>query len=218
MAQVTFTTTSFAKPAWAAEQLTPENLMPGGARLVASAFPFLNQVTVTVGAAGAAIDATTIPIDALTLANSLSDLGGVVIPAGATIDFGGDKFATLTAAASIGDTSLTVRALVTAVVDNDTGIYTGSSERKPVTSGLLVGRTFTERGNGVGYGAPDVATPDDELFLTAVEVVDAVINPDVTLLRHGTLIYEDKLPGWAGLGSTAQAAIRARYDCITSAA
>lgn len=218
MAQVALSYTSFAFPAWAAEQLTPEKLMPGGARLTAAAFPYLDQVQVTVGAAGAAIDAITVPIDALALSNRLSELGGVIIPAGSTIDFGGDKFATLTAAASIGDTSLTVRALVTALVDNDTGTFRGASARRPVTSGLLVGRTFAERAAGTGFGAPDVSTPDDELYLTAVEIVDAEINPDVTLLRHGTLIYEDKLPGWATLGAPTQAAIRARYDCITSAA
>jgi hypothetical protein len=62
-----------------------------------------------------------------------------------------------------------------------------------------------------------VTTPDDELFLTAFSVPDLAQNADVTLVRHGTLIYEDKLPGWAGLASNAKAAIRARYQCIRSA-
>lgn len=217
MAQVTFSFETFAKPAWAAECLTPDQLIPGGARLVASAFPLLNQFSVVVGAAGAAIDAVTIPIDALTESNPLSSVTGVAIPAGATLDFGGDKFATLTAAANVGATSLTVRALVTAVVDNDVAIYLGNVNRRPIIAGTFVGRTLVERTNRVGYGIPDVATPDGELFLTATDVVDADINPDVTLLRHGTLIYENKLPGWAGLAANVQAAIRARYHCITSA-
>jgi hypothetical protein len=217
MAQVTFSYDSFAKPAWQAEQLTPDKLVPGGARVVASAFPLLNQVTVTVGAAGAAVDDTTIPIDALTVANATNTDSGVVIPSGTTLDFGGDKFATLTADASVGDTTLTVRALVTAVVDNDTATYLGTGVRV-IPAGTLVGRTFAERTANTGYGQPDVSTPDDELYLTANVVIDADINPDVTLIRHGTLIYEDKLPGWAGLSSDAKAVIRARYQCIESAA
>lgn len=216
MAQVTFSYESFAKPSWAAEQLTPEKLLPGGARLVLAEFPLASQVTVTVGAAGAAIDATSIPIDALTVANATNTAGGVAIPSGTTLDFGGDKFATLTADASVGDTALTVRALVTAVVDNDTATYLGKGVRV-VPAGLLVGRTFAERNAGTGFGLADVATPDDEIYLTANVVVDADINPDVTLLRHGTLIYENQLPNWATLGATAQAAIRSRYQCIASA-
>lgn len=216
MAQASFTAETFVFPAWAAEELRPERLITGG-RLTASAFPFLNQVTVTVGAAGAAVDATTVPIDALAVDNELSKLGGVVIPSGATLDFGGDKFATLTADASVGDTSLTVRALVTALADNDTAIYQGMVNRKPVPSGILVGRTYAERGSNVGFGQPDVATPDDELFLIAFDVEDALINPDFVMLRHRTKIYEDLLPGWSNLGTAEQAAIRERYDCIISA-
>lgn len=215
MAQVTFTSETFLFPGWAAEELRPDRLIPGG-RLTASAFPYLDQVQVTVGSAGAAVDATTVPIDALTLSNPLSKLRGVVIPAGATLDFGGDKFATLTAAASVGATSLTVRALVTALVDNDTATYNGGEMRKPVASGLFVGRTLAERAANTGFGVPDVSTPDGELFLTAFSVTDALINPDVVLLRHRTKVYEDLLPGWSGLAAPVQAAIRSRYDCLLS--
>lgn len=203
-------------PAWAAEELTPEKLMPGGAKLFASAFPYLDAVSVDVGAAGAAVDAEAVPA-AITRLNSISTKGNPVIPAGEALDFGGDKFATLTADADLADTQLAVRALVTALVDADIATYNGLVMRKPVASGILVGRTFVERGNGVGFGLADVDTPDDELFLTAFQVEDAMINADVTLLRHGTLIYENKLPGWSGLAATVQAAIRARYHCITSA-
>jgi len=216
MAQMSFSTSSFAMPAWAAEELTPEKLMPGGAKLVASAFPYLDAVQVDVGAAGAAVDATSVPV-AITRLNPISTKADPVIPVEAVLDFGGDKYATLTAAVNLAATSLTVRALVTALVDADVATYIGTVMRKPVASGILVGRTFTERGAGTGFGTPDVATPDDELFLTAFAVDDALINADVTLLKHGTLIYEDKLPGWAGLSTTAKTAIRTRYRCIASA-
>lgn len=217
MAQVSFTYETFALPNFAAEPFSAEKLIPGGGRIIPSAFPYVNAVTVTVGAAGAAVDATSIPVDAIAMANPASNKSGVVIPAGTTLDFGGDKFATLTADASIGDTSLTVRALVTALVENDTATYDGMDQRKPVAAGTLVGRTFAERAAGTGFGQPDVATPDDELYLLAFAVQDAAIDADAALLRHDTLIYEDKLPGWAGLSATAQAAIRSRYHCIVSA-
>lgn len=216
MAQCTFTNETALSPAWAAEELTPDRLVSGG-RLTAAAFPFLDQVTVMVAAAGAAIDATEIPIAAIAMDNEVSSKTGVVIPAGTTLGFGGDKFATLAADASIGDETLTVEELVTALVDGDTATYNGMNPRKAIASGLLVGRTFAERAAGTGFGVADVATPDNELFLIAFPVEDAAINPDVVLLRHNSEIYEDKLPGWAGLGATAQAAIRARYHCLLSA-
>jgi hypothetical protein len=104
-----------------------------------------------------------------------------------------------------------------ALAGGETGTYLGV-EPRVIPAGTLVGRTFAERTANTGFGQPDVSTPDDELYLTANVVIDADINPDVTLIRHGTLIYEDKLPGWAGLSSDAKAVIRARYDCIESAA
>lgn len=215
MAQVTFSSETFLFPGWAAEELRPDRLISGG-RLTAAAFPFLNQVQVTVGSAGAAIAATTIPIAALTLSNPLSKLTGNIIPVGTTLDFGGSKFATLTAAAAVGATSLTVRALVTAVVNNDTATYIGGEMRKPVAGGIFVGRTIAERAANTGFGVPDVSTPDDELFLTAFAVTDALINPDIVMLRHRTKIYEDLLPGWSGLAAPVKAAIRSRYDCLLS--
>lgn len=91
-----------------------------------------------------------------------------------------------------------------------------TDSRKPVTAGTLVGRTFADRAAGTGFGIAAVLT-DQEIFLTAFTVQDALINSDVALLRHGTLVYEDLIPGWATLTADEQAAIRARYQCIVSA-
>ena len=215
MAQMSYSTSSFAMPAWAAEELTPEQLMPGGAKLVASAFPYLDAVLIDVGAAGALADATSVPVT-ITRLNPISTKADPVIPVGATLDFGAKKLAVLTTAANLAATAIAVRAIPTALVDADVATYHGDVMRKPVSSGILVGRTFTERGNLVGFGVADTTTPDDELFLTAFAVDDALINPDVTLVKHGTLIYEDKLPGWAGLSTGAKTAIRSRYRCIAS--
>ena len=131
MAQVTWSNQSFELASFAAEQLTPEKLLNGGARLVAAEF-------------------------------------------------------------------------------------TETDGKRPVEAGVFVGRTFAERDAGTGFGVADSGTPDEELYLTAFECVDANINPDVTLIRHGTLIYEDKLPGWSGLTAPDQAAIRERYQCVVS--
>lgn len=209
MAQVKFEFESFAKPAWAAEQLTPEKLMPGGARLVASAFNRQDRVSFVTGAGAV----TTGSARTVTFTAPLSG----PIPSGTVLGLGGGKFLSLPTGAAKGAEQITDGVVTgVALAGGETGVYAGVGVRV-IPSGILVGRTFVERGNGVGYGLPDVATPDDELFLTAGVVIDADINPDVTLVRHNTLIYENKLPNWASLGAPTQAAIRARYDCIVSA-
>ncbi|MEM9448680.1 MAG: hypothetical protein AAGA75_09105 [Cyanobacteria bacterium P01_E01_bin.6] len=218
MAQVTYSYESFSQPDWFAEQLTPEKLVPGGAKVVATAFQYVDQVTVSLNGA-VSVDDTSLTVDAIAMDNPASTKTGVVIPSGTNLHFGEAKeFVRITADVSIGDTSITAEAVPTALEDNDTATYNGLDVRIIIPSGTLVGRTFVERSAGTGYGQPDVATPDDELFLTAFSVKDAVQLNDVTLLRHNTLVYEDKLPGWSGLSSAAQAAIRSRYQCIASAA
>ncbi|MGD1941851.1 MAG: hypothetical protein ACFB0G_11115 [Leptolyngbyaceae cyanobacterium] len=216
MAQCTFTHETLRFPAWAAEELKPDCLISGG-RLTAAAFPSLDQVTVKLSA-NANVDATSLSVDAIAMQNPVSSKTGVVIPSGTNLYFGEAKeLARVTADVSIGAASITVEALPTALEDDDEAIYSGMNVRKPVASGILVGRTFNERAAGTGFGVADVGTPDDELFLVAFTVEDAAINPDVVLLRHNTKIYEDLLPGWAGLSATAQAAIRSRYHCLLSA-
>lgn len=78
-------------------------------------FGVLEQVTVTVGVAGASANDTSVPVDALS----------GPIPAGTLLDFGGKKFARLSAAAAAGATSITVDAIPTALVDNDAAIFEG---------------------------------------------------------------------------------------------
>lgn len=217
MAQSSFSYETFALPAFAAEAFTAEKLLPGGGRLVAAAFPYLDAVTVQLAAAAAA-DATSITVDAVTMANAASNKSGVVIPAGSNLYFGEAKeFARVTADVNLGATAIAVQALPSALEDNDTATYDGMTMRKPVAAGVLVGRTFAERTAGTGFGVADVATPDDEIYLTAFAVQDAAINPDAALLRHGTLIYEDKIPGWAAMTTGQKTAVRSRYQCIVSA-
>lgn len=209
MAKVDFSYSQDSHPAWAAEPLEADKLIPGGAKLVVSAFPREDAVTVTL-AAGAVTAGSN---KTLTFASALTNK----IPAGTILDFGSGEFVTFPADVAKGATQATGTTVAADLEGGETATYAGVSPIRKVPSGTFVGRTFTERGNGVGYGQPDVTTPDDELFLTAFEVPDLENGNDATLLRHGTLIYEDKLPGWSNLAASIKAAIRARYRCITSA-
>lgn len=209
---VKFTESKFDIPAFAAEQFTADTLMPAGAKIDASAFGYLDALTVKV-TSNASADATSI---AVTITSALGRTG-LTIPAGTQLDFGGKKLVVTTAAAAQSVTTLAVRAIPTALVANDTATYAGSELTKFIPAGTLVGRTYTERDAGTPFGVADVSTPDDQLFLIAFDVPDAVELNDIVLLRHTTRIYEDKLPGWSGLSSTAKAVIRARYQCIKSA-
>jgi hypothetical protein len=198
MAQMTVQDNQVSSAAWAADFLNREHLVPGGAKVLASAFSKTDAVVVTVGAAGASVDDTTVPVDALSGA----------LPSGITLDFGGDKFATLTAAAAAGATSITVRALVTALVDNDTDTYEGVA-KKVIVAGTLLGRTFAERAAGTAFGP--WATSDDECFIVAFDVTDADANNDVELYRPGSGVKENLLPNFASLSANALAALRAAY-------
>lgn len=214
MALMTFSYQDFSSPDFAAEPLTAEKLIPGGVRIDVSVFPFASAIRVTLGA-NAAIDATSLTV---TVEKVYSSGLESVIPSGTALYFGEPKeLALLTADLSVGDVSAAVQALPAAVESGDIATYDGKDNRKPIPAGTLVGRTFVERAAGTAYGLPDVATPDDELYLLAFTVQDALINPEAALLRHNTLIYEDKLPNWNSLGATVRAAIRERYHCIASA-
>lgn len=191
-------------PRWAGDYMNREHLVPGGAKLDASAFNATDAVVVTVGAAGALAAATAVPVDALS----------GPIPSGTTLHFGTDKYATLSAAAAAGATSLTTLAIPTALVDNDTATYAGT-QTKAVPSGTVVGRTFTERANGDPFGP--AADADDEIYLTAFDVTDASVLDDVELYRHGGVVKENYLPVFSALSAALKAAIRANYQTTVGA-
>lgn len=209
MAQVTWSSSAFQLPEFAAEELTPDKLLPGGARLDAAQFNAEDAQTIVLaaGAVSAGSNRT------LNLAAALR----FPIPAGTVLDFGAGEFCTLVNGAAQGATSISGVTVAADLEGGESVLFRGVLPRKPVTAGVLVGRSFAERDSNLGFGPADVTTPDDQIFLTAFAVPDAAINPDVTLLRHGTLIYEDKLPDWSALSAQAKAAIRARYQCVRSA-
>lgn len=189
-------------PVWAGDYLSRETVLPVPVKLDPAQFNAVDAVVVVVGAAGAAANATSVPVDALS----------GPIPAGTVLDFGAKKFARLTAAAEKDAVSLTVSALATALVDDDTATYKGVG-KKNLPSGSLIGRTFAERDAGTPWG-PAVVASDDEIFLTTREIGDLTKDDTTELYRHNKVVKENYLPGWANLGSTVKAKIRELYTCI----
>lgn len=184
---------------WAGDYMGREQLVPGGAMVLASAFPTEGSVDVVVGVAGAAQGATSIPVAALSGA----------IPSGTVLRFSVDEYARLSAAAAAGATSLTVEALVNALESGDTATYVGSGKRF-IESGTLLGRTRTERDAGAAYGP--WTSGDEEEYLLAYDIQDADANPEAELYRHGCLVKENLLPA-ATRQSTPLARVRALYEC-----
>lgn len=209
MAKVEFSYTGYQQPDWAAEPLTADKLVPGGAKVTASAFARMDAVTVTL-AAGAVTAGSN---KTLTFTAGLTG----AIPSGAILDFGAGEFVTFPTGAAKGATSVTNATVAADLEGGESATYPGTSPIRKLESGTLVGRTFTERDAGTAYGVADTTTPDDQLFLVAFENTDLENNNEVTLVRHQTLIYEDKLPGWSSLTTGTKTAIRARYQCIKSA-
>jgi hypothetical protein len=197
---------TLAKPVWAADYGSRDHLVPGGAKVDPAQFAGDVGTFVIVGAAGADVDDTTIPVDALTAA----------IPSGTTLDFGGKKFARLTAAAAAGATSLTVAALATALVDNDTAEYVGTDASvKRILSGTLLGRTFAERDTSDPLGP--LAAGDEEVFILYHDIDDASVIADAELYRPGSIVKENFLPDFSGQSSAVKALVRGAYICVRGA-
>lgn len=187
-------------PAVFGDFLSRDRLLPGGAKIDAAAYHAFGAVQVVVGAAGALAAATTVPVDALS----------GPIPSGTTLHFGTDKFATLDADADEGDTSLSVLAIPTALVDNDTAWYEGTN-RKVIPAGTVVTRADADD----PYGPPDDA--DAYIGIVAFDVPDADHINDVEIARPGigTVVHRNYLPSgsaWASLSATIQALLIANYN------
>lgn len=190
-------------PVWMGDYSSRESIMPVPVRLDPAAFNAVDAVVVVVAPAGAAGGATSVPVDALPGA----------IPSGTVLNFGTNKFARLTAAAAAAATALTVAAIPTALVDNDTATYQGIG-KKSVPSGTLIGRTFAERDAGAAWG-PAVTASDDEQYLTAREVADLTKDDTTELYRHNRVVKENYLPGWSTMLTATKTKIRALYSCIS---
>jgi len=206
MARIVDSSNQQTGAAWAGDFFDREHLIPGGAKLDASQFLATDGVTVTTTSSASA-DATSMAVSALSGA----------IPSGTMLYFGESKeFAMLTAAAAAGATSLTVQALPSAIESGDSATYAGTTGIKRVVSGTAIGRTYTERDAGTGYGP--AAAADDEIYLLAFDVTDASVNPDIEIYRPGSIVKETFVPSWSSLASGVKSALRSKYVCTTGAA
>ncbi len=206
MARFVDNSNQLSAPAWAGDYFNREHMIPGGARLLAASFTDTDAVVVTVGAAGAAGGATSVPVAALS----------GPIPNGTLLSFGTNKFARLTAAAVAGATTLTVAAIPTALVSGDTATYAGVGTTVTVPSGTVVGRTIAERDAGTAFGPAGAA--DDEVYIVCFDVYDAIMNPDIELYRPNSIVKENFLPVWTALAAGVQTKVRAAYICTRGAA
>lgn len=190
------------RPLWLGEYLGQSTVMPVPVKLDAAQFNAVDAVKVTVGVGGAAADAASVPVTALPGA----------IPAGTVIDFGGKKFARLTAPAAKNAVSLAVANLATALIAGDTGTYKGVGKRS-LPSGILIGRTYAERDAGTPWGPADVAV-DEEFYLTTRDLSDMSKDSTNEIYRHNKIVKENYLPEWATYPNEVKAKIRQLYQCI----
>lgn len=197
------------RPGFLGDFLNREHLLPGGIKVDAAAFNSVDAVKVTVGVGGAAQGAVTVP------ATALAD----AIPSGTVLDFGGAKFARLTATAAKGAVSLAVTALVTALVAGDVAYYNAPGVKKRIAAGTLVGLTNAEIEAGASAGVQwgPAADADDLVRILAYDIPDAEANNDAEVLRVGTLIKVNFLPNWAAISATLKGKIRAAYECTVGA-
>jgi hypothetical protein len=204
MPGVTWNDNARTQPKWAADRLDPNtHLMPFPAKIDPNQFQDGNGIRVQASATTAAA-AIALPVVALPGA----------IPAGTLLQFGdaGENVRVTTAAAK-GAVSLVVDPLPQQIESGDVAVYSKYG-RKSIASGTLVGRTYTERDANTAFGPAD--DPDDEFFIVAFDVQDAIENNDIELVRPGTVIKENHLPDWAAIAADAAllAKLRATYRCI----
>lgn len=191
------------QPAWLAEPRFPEHLIPIGGKVVASAFAREDAMTLTL-AAGAVTSGTG---KTVTFTAALT----YPVPAGTILDFGSGKFVTFPTGVAKGATSVTDASVAANLAGGESTTYVGTGKRR-IEAGTLVGRTFTERDAGTGFGP--YATADDEVYLLAFQVEDADVDNDATFLRPETLVKENWLPGFASYTTQAKAALRATYRTL----
>ena len=159
-----------------------------------------DTATVTVGSAGAAIDDTTVPVDALTVA----------MPVGTLLDFGGKKTARLTAPAAVGATSITVSALAAALVDNDVATYMYGRGAKLLKAGTVVGNALTS-GGAVSLR---VVTTNPAIGILETDAIEGAEEQGLTgqSIIVGGVFYENLLPEATGSPAVLASAVKTELN------
>lgn len=190
-----------AQPEWCGDFLGREQLVPGGSKVDAAAFPLQTAMTVKLDGA-AAVGAVALVVDALA-----ADL----LP-GAMLNFGGTgAFAFAPNGALAGAVGIVVAPLDKAIADNAEAPVL-ETVRKFAPSGTVVGRTYAERDAGTAFGLAGDA--DDEIAIIAFDrALDKITDIDLVRPFAGVTVKENFLPNFAGLSAAVIAAVRARYNC-----
>lgn len=184
-----------------------EHVLAGGAQLDSTATFAGTEGNYTIKVNDAAADAgdVALGVDALP----------VSIPAGTTLDFGGE-FATVATTAAAGATSLAVEPLGEAIADDSEAIFDSLADTNIVPAGTLVGRTNAERLAGDPFGP--AADADDEIYIMLhdVDLKDANEDDrvDINLVRHGSLIKYNFLPSWDAASATLKGKLYTAYQII----
>ena len=197
------------RPGFLGDFASREHVADTGIKVDAATFPGEDAVKVTVAVAGAAQNAVAVPVAALT----------AEIPAGTVLDFGGAKFARLTAKAAAGAVSLAVAALPTALVSGDKAFYKAPGVGRRIAAGRIVGATFAELEAAAAPGMlwGQAVDADEIIHVLAYDITDADTLNDGDILRPGTRLFVNFLPDWATLSAALKAKIYARYDVTVGA-
>lgn len=188
-------------PVWIKDYINREHNLPGGAALDAKAFR-PGPVTITKDGAGTA-GQTSIVVNALT----------TEIKDGDFIAFGA-QVVVASADVAVGATTIPVKALTANIADDAAGVYI-PPRAMVVKSATLVGRTYAEQATGAPFGP--WAAGDAEVYLTIFDVQDLNHKAEVELLRPGTIVATNRIPGFASRPAPEIARIRELYTAITAA-
>ncbi len=89
---------------------------------------------------------------------------------------------------------------------------------KYAQAGTIVGRSSSEVDNDAPFGQVDgddrLASNQEEMFLLAHDVQYLRENPAGAILRHGTQIRMDKLPGYGSFSSDQRAFVEDNHDIV----
>ena len=88
-------------------------------------------------------------------------------------------------------------------------VVAGVNGYKTIVSGSLVGRTIAQRTAGAPFHI--AVDADEEVFIVAFDVTDALKKADVELYRPQSVVKENFLPNFGTLSAALLAKVRSTY-------
>ncbi len=117
---------------------------------------------------------------------------------------------TLTAPAWAGDWMNREHVLPGGAKVDPAGFTANAAGYKAIPSGTILGRTFAERETNTPFGL--AVDADDEIFILAYDIPDALRNNDADLYRPGGVVKENFLPDYGTLTTAIKAKLRSLYQ------